>query len=246
MLFPKLPLARQSPRHGDVVSRMTADIDALSTALLVVVSPMVAALAIWIIMTTVLAMILPAAALAYAAFFGMAILIIPAGLVVASRRRGRDIARHMADLRSAVLDGVDGHADLIAFGARARSIDGFANLAAGLAETRRGLATLNALASSSVQLLGGATLLAVLWFGLDAHESEALSGPVLVGLVLAALGSFEAAAGVVRGLAKFATAAASAERLRALAEAEPRISDPLRPAEPPTRFDLSFEKVTFS
>ena len=50
----------------------------------------------------------------------------------------------------------------------------------------------------------------------------------------------------MRGLAKFSTAAASAERLRALAEAEPRVLDPVHFAPPPTRFDLSFEGVTYA
>ncbi|MHB2264542.1 thiol reductant ABC exporter subunit CydC [Aliihoeflea sp. PC F10.4] len=245
-LFPKLPLTRQSPRHGDVVSRMTADVDALNTAFLVIVSPMVAALAIWIGMTAVLAFLLPAASVAYALFFGAAILVVPAALVVASQRRGRAIAAGMADLRSGVLDAVEGHADLSVFGARGRAVTDFGDVASGLAGTRRALARLNALASASVQLLSGATIVALLWFGLAAHEAGNLPGALFVGLLLAALGSFEAAAGVVRGLAKFSTATASAERLRSLAEAEPRIVDPARPARLSGRFDLAFESVHFA
>ena len=245
-MFPKLPLARTSPRHGDVVSRMTADIDALNTAFLVVISPVVAAIAIWIVLTLVLAFQLPQAALAFAILFGVAVLLVPALLIVASRRPGAVITTRLADLRSAVLDGVEGHVDLVAFAARDRAGAAFDRHLQDLSDARRRLTSLNAAASALVQFLGGVTALAVLWFGIQAYQAGQLGGPVLVGLVLATLGSYEAAAAVTRGLAKFSTAAASAERLRALAEAQPRVTDPASPVALSAATDLSFQNVTFA
>src|SRR5690606_35071225 len=80
-LFPKLPLARRSPRHGDLVSRMTADIDALNTAFLAAVAPLCGALLAGSIMTAAVAMLLPAAALAYGALFAVSVFAVPPLLV---------------------------------------------------------------------------------------------------------------------------------------------------------------------
>jgi ATP-binding cassette subfamily C protein CydC len=245
-LFPKLPLAPQSPRHGDMVSRMTADIDALNTAFLVAIAPMVAALAVGTLMTTALTLLLPAAALAYAVLFVFSTLVVPAILVAATRRLGAAVPALTAELRIGVLDGVEGHADLVSFGARPEAIRRFEAAAHGLADVRQRLATLNAFAMAAVQALGALSLLALLWLGLGALRTGSLSGPVLVGLLLALLGSFEAPAAVARSLAKFSTAIGSAERLRSLALSPPRIADPRSPSALPTRFDVTFDGLRFA
>src|SRR5690606_16653329 len=54
-LFPRLPLPDRTLRHGDLVSRLTADIDALDTAFLVAIGPIAAALAIGGVLTSILA-----------------------------------------------------------------------------------------------------------------------------------------------------------------------------------------------
>jgi ATP-binding cassette subfamily C protein CydC len=45
-LFPRLPFRDRSLRHGDLVSRLTADVDALDTAFLVAIGPITAALVV--------------------------------------------------------------------------------------------------------------------------------------------------------------------------------------------------------
>lgn len=245
-LFPKLPLARQSPRHGDMVSRMTADIDALNTVFLVAIGPIVAALAVGLLMTAVLSFLLPEAAAIYAVLFTLSTLIVPAILVAATRRLGAAIPALAAELRIGVLDGVEGHSDLVAFGARPEATRRFDAVAHDLGDARRRLATRNAIAVAAVQALGASSLVALLWLGLGAFQAGTLSGPVFVGLLLALLGSFEAPAAVARSLARFSTAVASAERLRTLALSAPRITDPKKPSALPTRFDIAFDGVRFA
>ena len=245
-LFPKLPLARLSPRHGDMVSRLTADIDALNTAFLVVVSPALAALAIGAVMTAIIAFLLPAAAVLYAVLYALSAIVVPILLVGATRRLGAEITGHAADLRSAVLDGVEGHVDLIAFAARRDAVGAFDESARQLSAARQRLATRNAAATAAAQAFGAMTLLVVLWYGLAALEAGTLTGPVLVGLLLALLGSFEAPAVLLRSLARFGSAMASAERLRDLARSEPRVCDPGRPAQSPSRLDIAFDGVSFA
>lgn len=244
-LFPRLPLSDRTLRHGDLVSRLTADVDALDTAFLVAIGPIVAALVISGALTGVLAWLLPGAAWVYGLSFGAAVLFVPAGLVVASRRAGARIVASAAETRAAVLDGIEGHADLVAMGVLGTAQSSFVAAAQRLATARRHLATLTAVASFGVHALAALALVGTLWLGLHAFATSAVDGPVLAGLLLAIAGSFEASGVIVRSVGKLTTAIAAAERLTAIAEGPMPIADPEHPepmsADPTLRLhDIAF------
>jgi ATP-binding cassette subfamily C protein CydC len=244
-LFPRLPISDRSLRHGDLVSRLTADVDALDTAFLVAIGPIIAALVIGVALTGVLAWLLPSAALIYGLCFALAVLVVPVGLVIASRRAGRDVVTRAADARAAVLDGIEGHADLTVFGVLGTAQSGFAQTAWRLAEARGRLSTLTATAGFAVQSFAAMALIGALWVGLRAFESGTVDGPVLAGLLLAIAGSFEATSVIVRSVGKLTTAMAAAERLTAIAETPPAIVDPIAPAILSADTTITLADVTF-
>lgn len=244
-LFPRMPMADRSLRHGDLVSRLTADVDALDTAFLVAIGPIAAAVVIGGGLTAVLAWLLPAAALLYGLCFAAAVLLVPLGLVLVSRRAGSDVVNRAADARAAVLDGIEGHADLTVFGVLGTAQAGFVETAARLAAARGRLATLTATAGFGVQALAALALVGSLWFGLQAFDAGAVEGPVLAGLLLAIMGSFEATGVIVRSVGKLTTAMAAAERLTAITDTPPAVVDPESPAACPTDFTIAIENVTF-
>jgi ATP-binding cassette subfamily C protein CydC len=243
-MFPRLPLDQRDQRHGDLVSRLTADVDSLDSAFLVALGPLLTAFTIGIAMTVLLAHLLPAAALLFAALYAAALLAVPAGLVMAGRACGRAVVEASAGLRMAALDGIDGHADLIAFGATEAQHRAFARQADVLAGARRQQARVSMLGAAAIQAIAAAVLLGVLWLGLDALRQGAITGPLLAGLLLACLGSFEALGVIVRSVAKLGSAAAAADRLVALATARPAVTDPALPAAF-TGGGLSFQDVRF-
>ena len=116
-LFPRLPLPDRSLRHGALVSRLTADVDALDTAFLVAIGPLAAAVVVGTAMTAILAIFVPGAALPYGLALALAGLGVPSLMVLLGRKAGRDSVATRADLRMEVLDGVNGHADLVLLGA---------------------------------------------------------------------------------------------------------------------------------
>lgn len=245
MLFPRTPLSGRDLRHGDLVSRLTADVDTLDSAYLTAVGPIVAALLTGAGVTTLLAFTLPPGAIAYAAIFFTTALLVPAALVMASRRAGRRAVETSSEVRTAVLDGIEGHADLIALGAAGEAQSRFAEAAARLSRVRRVLGDRASLAGAAVQLLAGVALVAVLMIGLDAVEQKTLSGPLLAGLLLACLGSFEACALLVRNVARLTAAVAAAERLRAVATSPEAVAEPRIPQPLPEGGDIAFRNVTF-
>jgi ATP-binding cassette subfamily C protein CydC len=243
-LFPLVPLARRFGR-GDLVSRLLADVEALDTVFLVALGPISTAVLAGAAMTVVLALALPGAALVYALLFFAAVLLVPVGLVLASRAAGSEVVAAGATLRQAVLDGIDGHQDLVLFGATGEAAAGAATASAWPARARRRLGLRAALASALVQLLAGGALIGTLLAGFVALEAGAIGGPLLAGLLLAVIASFEASAMLVRSATRLAGAAAAADRLQAIANSAPAVVEPAAPLPIPSGGDVRFEAVRF-
>lgn len=244
-LFPRLPLTDRGLRHGDLVSRLTADVDALDTAFLVAIGPVISALLIGATLTGVLAWLLPGAALVYGLTMLAAILAVPTALVLASRRGGIHAVATAADARASVLDGIEGHADLAAMGVLSEAHDRFLGVARRLADTRVHLAGLTALSGLAVQVLAAMALVGSLWLGLDALGRNEVEGPVLAGLLLAVAGSFEASGAIVRSVGRLTTAVAAAERLVGIAEGPVAVADPPAPLAMPEDTTLALQGVSF-
>lgn len=239
-----MPLADRGLRHGDLVSRLTADIDALDTVFLVAIGPMLAALLLGSALATGLWIFIPAAGLSYLILVGLAVLAVPVVLILTSRRMGKELVEASAAARIAVLDGIDGHADLIAFGETAAARASFTNSAVRLASARRRLAMAGTLAAAATQALAGAAMISVLWFGIAAVHAGTIGGPLLAGLLMGTIASFEATGAVVRGVARLGVSAAAAARLKAISTARPMVVDAVRPL-PLSNGEVRFEKIVF-
>ncbi len=243
-LFPLVPLARRFGR-GDLVSRLLADVEALDTLFLVALGPISTAVLAGAAMTVVLALLLPGAAAIYAVLFFSAVLLVPVGLVLASRRAGAEVVAAGAALRQAVLDGIDGHQDLVLFGARDAAVASSDTAARRLSAARRRLGRNAALAGALVQILAGGALVGALLVGFVALEAQQIDGPLLAGLLLAIIASFEASAMLVRSATRLAGAAAAADRLQAIATSAPGIAEPASALPVPPGGEIRLEAVRF-
>lgn len=243
-LFRLVPLNGLFGR-ADLVSRLVADLDALDTVFLVGVGPIATATVTGIGMAGLLAYVLPPAAPFYAAGYAIAALGVPVMLVGATRRVGRNVVSASAALRGVVLDGIDGHQDLVLFDAIDRTALAAQDAAAQLARARSRLGRYSALASAAVQAISALVLIATLLCGLSALGAHRIEGPLLVGVLLAVVASFEASAAVVRGAKGIAAAAAAAERLADLALAPPQIEEPATLKDLPEGGKVVFDGVHF-
>ena len=124
-------------RGGDLVARMTGDVDALDTVFLFVLAPLATALLAGAIMTAVLGYWIPAAALVFALALLVACVLAPWGLQRAARGPGAAAQESAAGLRAAVLDAVDGHADMVALHAQAQTRAHFERLCGQNAQARQ-------------------------------------------------------------------------------------------------------------
>lgn len=245
-LFPRLPLPDRSLRHGDLVARLTADVDALDTAFLVAIGPLVAAVVVGGAMTVVLAFALPAAALPYGLALALAGLGVPTAMVLLGRRAGRQSVAAQADLRSHVIDGISGHADLLLLGALGSASARFAETTEHAAALRRRLGLFTTLGGAAVQALAAMALVGTLRAGLVALDEGRIDGPIMAALLLAVLASFEVTTLIVRSTAKATQAMAAAERLVALEALPPPVLEPTHPAPIPGNGIITLDAVSFA
>jgi len=233
-------------RAGDLVARLTGDVDALDTVFLHVLAPMATAGLGAALLAAVVGHWVPAAGWILAWAMLAACLLVPAWLAWAARRPGQAMQRSHADLRAATLEAVEGHADLMAWHAAAQVRQAYAGHCAHAACAREAQVRAAAGGLWMLQALAGASLVAMLWFGLDALQQQRLDGPLLAGLLLAVVGVFEVAGPLMRGAARLGGAIAAAQRIQALARLAPDQRDPAAPQPLPAVGAIEFRSVRFA
>lgn len=233
-------------RSGDLVARMTGDVDALDTVFLFVLAPLATAILAGAALTAVLGYWVPAAALVFALALLVVCAVVPLWLLRAARKPGEAAQESAAGLRAAVLDAVDGHADMVALHAQSQTQAHFEQLCEASARARGSQARVAARGQWFLQAAAGLSALALLWFGLARYEAGALQGPLLVGLLLAVIGIFEVAGPIMRGASRMGSALSAAARIRDVAQREPDMRDPAVPSPLPTRGALELVDVSFA
>ncbi len=245
-------LVRLTPRQlarfrgGDLVARLTGDVDALDTVFLFVLAPIATALLGGLALAIVVACSLPLAGLVLLLCLLSICLLLPVGLALAARRSGAAVQQGAADLRTAVLDAVEGHADIAAMGVQAAVLRHADGLCRRHGRARQSQSRLAAHGQWVLQMAAGLAVLAVLWTGLPAIAAGRLSGPYLAGLLLAVLGIFEVAGPVMRGASRLGAARAAARRIAGLLDAEPDLRDPARPLPMPASGSLTMQGVRYA
>lgn len=233
-------------RSGDLVARMTGDVDALDTVFLFVLAPLATAILAGAALTAVLGYWVPAAALVFALALLAVCVLVPLWLLRAARKPGVAAQESAAGLRAAVLDAVDGHADMVALHAQSQTQAHFDQLCEASARARGSQARVAARGQWFLQAAAGLSVLALLWFGLARYEAGVLHGPLLVGLLLAVIGIFEVAGPIMRGASRMGSALSAAARIRDVAQREPDMCDPAVPSPLPTRGALELVDVSFA
>ncbi len=233
-------------RGGDLVARMTGDVDALDTVFLFVLAPLATAILAGAVLTAVLGQWVPAAALVFALALLTACVVVPLWLVRAARRPGAAAQESAAGLRAATLDAVDGHADMVAMHAQAQTLAHFESLCEASARARRSQARVAVRGQWFLQVAAGVAVLGLLWFGLATHEAGRIEGPLLAGLLLAVIGIFEVAGPIMRGASRMGSAMSAAARIRDITQSEPDMRDPAAPRALPADGALELDRVRFA
>jgi thiol reductant ABC exporter CydC subunit len=241
---PLAPTQLGDHRQGDLLSRLVADVDSLQNLHLRRTGPRLVALVAGAVAVGVAAAILPAAAIALAAGLLVAGIAVPAATVALQRRAGTIEATARGQLTAELVETMRGAQEIAAFGRVEERIGRLRDADSRLARSARQAAFAEGAGEGLRLLVVGATVAAVLALAVSAHAAGSLDRVLVATLALLALASFEGVQPLAQGARELRETLAAGKRLLELADRDPAISDPPRPAElPDGPFTVALEAV---
>lgn len=238
--------ARLSDYHsGDLLSRISADIDTLENFYVRVLAPPAVAVLVTLMMAIFFGVIdlrLALALVAYLAVTGI-------GVPLLTRRLGRSAGQSLVatrgELNAALLDGVQGLADLVAYGQQTRQIERVRALSERIHREQMHMARIGGLDAALGALLTGLAVITVLALAIPLVGEGRLGGVMLAVLALATISSFEAVLALPQAFQHLESNLAAARRLFDLVDASPAVVDPPDPLPAPERCDLVVRDLRF-
>ncbi|MCP2669657.1 thiol reductant ABC exporter subunit CydC [Maricaulaceae bacterium EIL42A08] len=229
-------------RAGDVLSRVTQDVDSLDNLYLRVLTPITAAIAGGLLATGLLAWFAPAALPGVIGAFVLASVVLPLMAAKAGKGPGEALTAHAAEARAEAGDLVSGLAELKAYGADTRIIDRLDEASQNWISNQRKLADGSLFNGAILAFAGPASFV----IGVTSAALSGAPAPLaaLAGFVGFAL--FEASAPLVQAAELFGKTNSSAKRLRELDTMEPLVTDPASPAPLPADASVEITELSFA
>jgi ATP-binding cassette subfamily C protein CydC len=243
-LIPLVPGRLSALRSGDLLSRMTADIDALDALYLRLLAPAVVA-AIGVTAVTVsLAFYAPVVSLTTGLMLVIASVWVPWIFNRLGRAGAEEIVVLAANFRIRQLDMMQGLADLItnqAYGCFSDFLGQFSDL---MINTQRRNNRLSAISSAFTLLLSQVTLLMALLLTAISVQDGLLSGANSALVVFCVIAAFELVTPLPQAMQMLAKTQKAARRIRQVTEMPP-ITKPDQSLALPGRYDLQLNDVSF-
>ena len=244
-LIPLVPGRLSAMRSGDMLSRMTADIDALDSLYLRLLAPAaVAAIGVTAV-TVFLGYYSPVIGLITGLSLLIASICVPWVFSRLGHAGAEEIVVLAADFRIRQVDMLQGLADLIVNQAY-RRFSGILEQTSGLMiNTQRQNNRLSSISSAICLLLSQITLLTVVVLGAISVSAGFLSGAQMALIVFCVIAAFELVMPLPQAIQMLAKTRRAAHCIRLVAEMPPTISRPLRSLPLSDRHDLSLIDVSF-
>ena len=244
-LEPLAPARLLSQRSGDLLSRIVADIETLQHFFLRVITPPGVAVAIIFAVTFFMSRFdlwLSVQLLFFLSLVGLA-------LPLLTKRLAKPFGESEVELRStlnaALVDGVQGNADILAFEQGPSHLDLVSNLTTDIAGTRERNAWVAGLSIGLVGLTTNLAVVATLMRAIPLVQFGMLEGYLLAVVVIATIASFEAVAPIPDALQHLESSLAAAGRLFDIVDAPPAVIDPESYKPLPESTQIHASKLTF-
>ena len=231
-------------RHGDLLARFVGDVDSLQNLYLRGLLPPVVALAAGAVAVGVAAAILPQAALVLAAGLLAGGVVVPLCAAALAQRASARQAGARGALSAALVETLDGGAELVAYGRQTDRLEQIGASDRSLVRIARRAALADGTGDGLRLLVTGATVAGVLAVSVSANATGTLNRVLIAALALGALAAFEAVQPLPEALRELRATLAAGARVLELTEREPTVVDPPDPLPPPQApFTVALEDV---
>ena len=246
-LEPLAPARLMEYKSGDLLARVIGDVETLENFYVRVISPVLTAVCIGSIVAIFFASFYVPIAIILIVFFIILGVILPLLAQLMSRTLGQRLITQRAEIQSQLVDGIQGMADLLAFGqgpGRARQI-----VDAGMkyGASQKQMARISGSYSALGTLLTNLGLWLVLVLTIPQVTSGNIKGVMLGTFALMTLASFEAVIPLPLAAQMWNTSREAAKRLFEVVDKEPAVKSEVRQSIFENRpSHIEFSNITFS
>jgi len=246
-LAPLLPARLLQFRSGDLLSRMVEDVEELENVYGRVFTPLAVAALTIALVGVALWSFDPTLALVAVGVLLIAGIGVPALALTLGRATGRRQIALRAERQTALIDGVQGLADLLAYGRGADQAARIALLDRQLGAANRRAAFVEGLQGALGEALTFGSLALILALAIPTAAAGRFGAVYFAAIAMIVLGAFEAITPLGRAFAALGRSLTASGRIFAVIDAVPTVSDPPQPrpltlTAPPA---LTFSGVTF-
>ncbi|MFZ5857328.1 MAG: thiol reductant ABC exporter subunit CydD [Chloroflexota bacterium] len=224
-LEPLAPARLMEFHAGDLLARIVGDVETLENFYVRVVSPPLTAVLVGLFTSIFLASFDPALAPVFLTFFLTLGLLLPILAQTLSRRPAARTVSLRADLHTRLVDGIQGMADLLAYGRGDERLKQIAATGNDYGDAQRHMARVTGIHSGLSTLLTNLGMWTVLYLCIPLVNSGELAGLMLASLALLTFASFEAVTPLPLAAQMWNSAREAARRLFEVVDAEPVVKE---------------------
>jgi ATP-binding cassette, subfamily C, bacterial CydCD len=224
-LEPLSPARLMEYKSGDLLARVIGDVETLENFYVRVISPVLTAILIGILVALFFATFYPPIALVLIIFFLILGLILPVLSQVASRTPGQSLILQRANMQAQLVDGIQGIADLLAFGRGADRLRQISATGQIYGSTQKQMARISGVHSALGMLFTNLGVWLVLLLVIPQVTAGNIKGVMLGTFALMTLASFEAVLSLPLAAQMWNASREAAKRLFEVVDAEPAVKE---------------------
>jgi ATP-binding cassette, subfamily C, bacterial CydC len=244
-LEPLAPARLMQYRSGDLLSRIVADVGILEQFFVRILAPPLVAAGTALGLTLFLQRFSSTLALTLLVGLALSGAVVPVLVLRLGRNLGRRSVETRADLTATLVEGVQGCADLIAFGRDSDHLERVRSLSGQSCWLGAQQVNVSGWSSALSGLLMNLTTIAILVAAIPMVSHGGLKGVDLALLVVVAIASFEAVGPLPSALQQLETHLSAAQRLYQIVDSSPAVSEPTTPVGRPRHFDIEVRELSF-
>ncbi|MBN1135081.1 MAG: thiol reductant ABC exporter subunit CydC [Anaerolineae bacterium] len=245
-LEPLAPARMLHYRSGDLLARIVADVETLDNFYLRAIAPPAVALLVAALAAGLVGRFDPRLAIALLTFFLAAGIGVPLLARQLSRSTGQRMVRLRAALSATLVDGIQGMAELLAFGQEQRHLDRAQALRREMTDLQARMARIAGLHQALTSLLTSLATVTLVALAIPLVRDGQMDGVYLAALALAVLSSFEAVLPLPAAFQYLDNSLEAARRLGEILAASPAVTDPPAPWPTPDSYDLQVKDLSFA
>jgi len=224
-LEPLAPARLMEFKSGDLLARVIGDVETLENFYVRVISPSLTAVLIGLLVSIFFVSFYPPIAFVLIGFFLLLGLILPLFAQIVSRAPGRKLITQRADIQTQLVDGIQGIADLLAFGRGADRLKQVSSAGKTYGSTQKRMAQINGNHSGLGTLFTNLGVWLVLFLVIPQVTAGNIKGVMLGTFALMTLASFEAVTPLPLAAQMWNASREAAKRLFEVVDVEPAVED---------------------